>query len=285
MVLVDTTDPRPQHLLAPTFSEPLGRFVAMGSSRSFGRARAPGGADVVAPPLTEQLLRAVDNAVETRWAAARERARELPGNDRAERVEALTTKIRRELGAAGAASGGTAAIPGIGVGAVTATFALELGWSTMRLADLVLTIAAIHGHDRADVHERRMWVLSILTYRDGAAGMIAKLAAEAGESTGRSGTRRLTTASVKRINAAMGRAVVGKYGARRGVAALGRAVPFGVGALLGYGMNTRAVTATAKHAHAFFTEFPITLDAIDTDGEVIPRSIPLGPASTPEGST
>ncbi|MEP6298743.1 MAG: EcsC family protein, partial [Ilumatobacter sp.] len=231
----------------------------MASSRSFdnGRRRTVGESTVVGPPVAEQLVDAIDRAVETRWAAAQERARNLPGLDREERVDAVTARIRRELGAAGAASGGTAAIPGVGVGTVAATFAVELGWSTMRLADLILTIAAIHGHDRADVDERRMWVLSILTYRDGAAGMIAKLAAEMGETTTRRGTRRLTNASVRRINATMGRAVIAKYGARRGVAALGRAVPFGVGAVLGYGMNTRAVSITAKHAHGFFTEFPI----------------------------
>ena len=76
--------------------------------------------------------------------------------------------------------------------------------------------------------------------------------------------------------------MIAKYGSRRFVAALGRAVPFGVGAVLGYGMNTRAVTMTAKHAHSFFTDFPISMDAIDTDGVRVerttaPRSIPPGP--------
>lgn len=254
---------------------------------SFGGTsrRAPGETSIVGRPVAQQLIDAIDTAAETRWVAAQERARNLEGTDRQQRVEALTAKIRRELGAAGAASGGTSAIPGVGLGAAAATFAVELAWSTMRLADLILTIAAIHGHDRTSVEERRMWVLSILTYRQGAAGMIAKLAAEVGESSNRSGVRRLTTASVKRINATMGRAVVAKYGTRRGIAALGRAVPFGIGAVLGYGMNTRAVTMTAAHAHAFFTEFPITLDAIDTEGRVIPRSIPPGPGHPPEGTT
>ncbi len=256
-----------------------------GSRRQAGASARASSVSVVRRPVSDQLLEAVDKAVETRWTAAQERARALPGLDREQRVEAVTAKIRRELGAAGAASGGTAAIPGVGLGAATATFALELGWSTMRLADLILTIAAIHGHDRTSVDERRMWVLSILTYRDGAAGMVAKLAAEMGETSTRSGARRLTTRSVKRINATMGRAVVAKYGARRGVAALGRAVPFGIGAVLGYGMNTRVVSLTAGHAHSFFNEFPITIDAIDTQGRLIPRSIPRGPATAREGWT
>ncbi len=259
----------------------------MASPRSFGTRRSgrAGESTVVGRPVADMLVEAIDKAVETRWVAAQERARNLQGLDREQRVEAVTARIRRELGAAGAASGGTAAIPGVGTGTVAATFAAELGWSTMRLADLILTIAAIHGHDRADVDERRMWVLSILTYRDGAAGMIAKLAVDAGETTTRRGARRLTTTSVKRINATMGRAVMAKYGARRGVAALGRAVPFGVGAVLGYGMNTRAVTMTARHAHTFFTEFPITLDAIEADGRIVPQPIPLGPGTRPPDMT
>jgi hypothetical protein len=235
--------------------------------------RPEGSISVVRESFSAQLLDAVDKAVVTRWAAAQDRARELPG-DRDERVEAVTARIRRELGVAGAASGGTAAIPGVGFGTASATFVVELSWSTLRLADLILTVAAIHGHDRADVEERRMWVLSILTYREGAAGMVTKLAQEMAQSSTQTGVRRLSPRMMKRINTSMGRAVVAKFGARRGVAALGRAVPFGIGAVLGYGMNSKAVTITAKHAHAFFTEYPIALDAIDTEGQIIPRHRP-----------
>src|SRR6056297_3092818 len=195
-------------------------------------------------PVVSQLLDAIDRAVETRWSAAQLRARQFEGG-REERVDAATAKIRRELGATGAASGGTAAIPGVGLGTVAASFAVELGWSTVRLADLILTIGVIHGHDRADVDERRLWVLSVLTYRDGAAGAVAKLAAEwTGSPAGR-GARRLTHRTIRQMNSTIGASVIAKYGSRRFVAALGRAVPFGIGAVLGYGMNTRAVTMTA----------------------------------------
>lgn len=245
--------------------------------------RTPGSSSVVRDPVVTQLLEAIDRAVETRWAAARARARQFDG-DREQRVEAVTAKIRRELGAAGAASGGTAAIPGVGMGTVAASFAVELGWSTVRLADLILTIAAIHGHDRAELDERRMWVLSILTYRDGAAGAVAKLATELTGSPAERGARQLTHRTIRQINSSIGAAVVAKYGSRRIVAALGRAVPFGVGAVLGYGMNTRAATMTAKHAHSFFTDFPIAMAAIDTDGIRVDRptdsrSLPPDPRS------
>ena len=56
-----------------------------------------------------------------------------------------------------------------------------------------------------------------------------------------------------------------RLGTRAGVAAIGRAVPFGVGAAIGYGINSRTVGVVSGHAHDFFTEFPLALHAIDVD--------------------
>ena len=216
-------------------------------------------------PVTTQLLDTVDRAVESRWAAARQRAIDVPGVDRDERIDAVTASIRRELGLAGAAAGGTAAVPGVGIGTATAAFMVELGWTTVRLADLILTIASIHGHDRAGFEERRLWVLSILTYRDRAATVVAQLAGDLAGTRNRSGLPRLSNRSLQRINSTIGRTIVARYGTRRGVAAVGRAVPFGIGAALGYGINARAVSLTAQHAHSFFSHFPIDIGAIDVD--------------------
>jgi hypothetical protein len=226
--------------------------------------RRAGSANLVRASVGQQLISAVDRAATTRWDAARLRAGELQG-PRDEQVAVITARVRRELGLAGAASGGTAAVPGVGLATVTAAFAAELGWSTVRLTDMIMTIAAIHGHDRATFEERRMWVLSILAYRDGAAGMLAKLVGEVAEASSRTSMRRLSERSIQKINASVARVVVRRYGTRAGVAAIGRAVPFGVGAALGYGINTRSVTLVSEHAHHFFTEFPIALTAIDVN--------------------
>jgi hypothetical protein len=226
--------------------------------------RRAGTADLVRASVGQQLIAGVDRAATTRWDAARQRAGELQG-PRDEQVAVVTSRIRRELGLAGAASGGTAAVPGIGLVTTTAAFAAELGWTTVRLTDLIMTIAAIHGHDRATFEERRMWVLSILAYRDGAAGVLTKLVAEFAEASGRGSMRRLSERSIQRINASVARVVVRRYGTRAGVAAVGRAVPFGVGAALGYGINSRTVAVVSENTHAFFTDFPIALDAIDVE--------------------
>ncbi|WP_148288512.1 hypothetical protein [Ilumatobacter nonamiensis] len=226
--------------------------------------RRAGTASVVRATLAQQLIGSVDRATATRWEAAQERADRLEGT-RDERVAAVTKSIRREVALAGAASGGTAAVPGVGLGTASAAFAVELAWTTVRLCDLIMTIAVIHGHGRAGLEERRMWILSILTYRDGAAGILAGFVAELAETSGRNGVRRISERTMQRINATVGRVVVGKYGKRAGVAAVGRAVPFGVGAALGYGINSRAVSTVSGHAHSFFSEFPIALEAIDVE--------------------
>ena len=226
--------------------------------------RRAGTDNIVRATVGQQLISGVDRAATTRWDAARQRAGELQG-PRDEQVAVVTARIRRELGLAGAASGGTAAVPGIGLVTTTAAFAAELGWSTVRLTDLVMTIAVIHGHDRASFEERRMWVLSILAYRDGAAGILAKLMTEFAAAPGHGSVRRLSERSVQRINASVARVVVRRYGTRAGVAAVGRAVPFGVGAAIGYGINSRTVAVVSGHTHTFFTDFPIALSAIDVE--------------------
>lgn len=226
--------------------------------------RRVGAATVVRESLGQQLIQSVDRATATRWQAAQERADALEGT-RDEQVATVTRNIRREVALAGAASGGTAAVPGVGLGTAAAAFAVELAWTTVRLCDLIMTIAVIHGHGRAGLEERRMWILSILTYRDGAAGILAGFVAELAETSGRRGVRRLSERTMQRVNASVARVVVGKYGKRAGVAAVGRAVPFGIGAALGYGVNRRAVSTVGEHAHRFFSEFPIALEAIDVE--------------------
>ncbi len=88
------------------------------------------------------VVHAIDKAVDTRWDAARERAARVTGSTIDEQVTALGKTFARELGAAGAVAGGTAAVPGIGTGAAVAASLTELGYFTLRSSELVLTIGA-----------------------------------------------------------------------------------------------------------------------------------------------
>ena len=123
--------------------------------------------------IATRMISTIDDVSANRWDAAVERARALPGTIRPEKVQALTDQFARELGAAGAAAGVAAAAPAGGTMATLAATPAELAWFTARAGDLILTMAALHGHPNPSVDERRAWVLAVLIYggsaRDGLA--------------------------------------------------------------------------------------------------------------------
>ncbi|HEX2192352.1 MAG TPA: EcsC family protein [Acidimicrobiales bacterium] len=202
------------------------------------------------------LLEAVDRAAETRWDAARRRAGAAAGVTVEERAQAVTRAFSRELAVAGAATGGAAAVPGVGTATAMAATAADLGWFTLRIADLILTIAALHGHDRATVEERRAWILSVLAFGEGSAAGFARMAGEVGQDLGRKAVSRIPAGALRAINRKLGRSLVTRFGARRGAISLGRVLPFGIGAAVGGSANYMSVQAIGRHADSFFRSLP-----------------------------
>jgi hypothetical protein len=211
------------------------------------------------------LLDAVDRAATTRWDAAVRRAAGLRGHERSgaaagatteERVAAVTRAFARELAVAGAATGGAAAVPGVGTATAMAATAADLGWFTLRVADLILTIAALHGHQRATVEERRAWILSVLAFGEGSTAGFARMAGEVGQDLGRKAVGRIPPAALRAINRKLGRSVLTRFGARRGAVTLGRVLPFGIGAAVGGSANYMSVSAIGRQADVFFRSLP-----------------------------
>lgn len=225
-------------------------------------------ASTAKPTLGQRVLDAVDEGVERRWEPARLRAASTAGATLDGRVIDVTQSFRRELGLAGAAVGGTAAVPGVGIGTSTAAFVAELGWSTVRLSDLILTIAALHGRSDVSTDERRLWVLSILTYGDSAASKVARLTGELGMTVGPQASQRIPAETIRQMNNRLGCMILSRYGSRRGALAIGRMVPFGIGAALGYGLNAYVVKSTARHAHRYFVDPPHQSDRLRQSHQV-----------------
>ncbi len=202
------------------------------------------------------VLRAVDAAVERRWSAAVDRAAGATGETVDERIRHVCRSFASELGMVGAAAGGVAASPGVGTAAAVGAIAAELSVATTRQADLILTIAALHGHEEASVEERRAWILAVLVFGDGAANGLSSIAAETGKGLGKRATSAIPTSSLQKINRALGRQVVTKYGTKRGALAVGRLLPFGFGAAIGGSSNYVLVRALGRHTDRFFREMP-----------------------------
>lgn len=210
----------------------------------------------------EIVVAGVDRVVTQRWEGAR-RAAERTMGTREERVAQLKRTFSRELGTMGAAAGAAAAVPVVGTAASLSTAVAELSWFTLRASDLILAIAAVHGHTGPSVEERRAWVLSILAFGDSAATAFTKLAGEAGKGLGARATARIPAEVLRRMNRSFGRTIVTKYGTRRGAIALGRALPLGIGAVIGGSANYALARAIGRQADSFFAALPPALPVGD----------------------
>lgn len=213
--------------------------------------------------LATKLLTTVDDVSANRWEAARSRAAELPGAIRPEKVQALSNQFARELGMAGAAAGAAAAAPTVGTMATIAATTAELAWFTARAGDLVLTMAALHGHPNPTIDERRAWVLAVLIYGGSARDGLSRAINEASTGITLAGEHRIPLATLQTANRLMARRMVRRYGTRRGVAALGRLIPLGLGAVIGGTTNYVAIRALVRSADEFFQRLPYS--AIDAD--------------------
>lgn len=201
---------------------------------------------------------AIDKAVERRYDGAvsfvDELRRKRPSAEPAELADEVIRRVRKELVTVGATMGGAAAVPGAGIGTALATAGVDITATFTRIAEMVMRIGACYGHDRADVEERRLWVLTSLIGVTGAQQVVAKTGVEVSKGLGAKAVGKVSGAQLRRVNAALGRTVITKYGTKRGAIALGRAAPFGIGAIVGGGANHLLVTAAGKHAKAFFDE-------------------------------
>src|SRR5665213_580759 len=215
--------------------------------------------------IGKAVLAAVDDAIERRWSHANEHAANIEGDSIDARVAKLARSFAQELGTVGAVTGASAAVPAFGTGVAISAGVTECGWFAVRSSELILTIAALHGHTQSTVEERRAWILSILVFGNGASEGFTKLAGEVGKGLGTKATTRIPISVLRGINSSAGRTIVTKYGTKRGVVALGTALPFGIGAAVGGGANYAIVQLLARHANKFFKTLPYaSVDPIET---------------------
>jgi hypothetical protein len=205
------------------------------------------------------MLTGVDRAVDKRWDHARAVAAGTIGSVEERIVQAKRAYIR-EMTAIGAAAGGAAAVPGVGTVGAAGTAAAEFGWFATRSADLVLVVAAIHGHTAATIEQRKAWILAVLAFGEAAAGGFTQVAGEAGQGLGHKLVGKIPGSKLAAINRTIGRTVVTKYGTKRGAVALGRVLPFGIGAAIGGSANYAFAKALAAQADRFFQQVPLPLD-------------------------
>lgn len=194
----------------------------------------------VPPPVERALDAALDKALAIQRPVvqgylARVRARR-PDARPAEVVDQLERRYRTAVMGIGAASGGAAALPGVGTATSIAAGAAEIGAFVSATAMYVLALAELHSVPVSDPEVRRALVLAALV---GEVGTVAidGTSVEAGSSWAHVLGRRGSKESLGGLNGRLGRLLLTRFGARQGALLLGRAVPFGIGAGIGAAGN------------------------------------------------
>ncbi|HEX7134704.1 MAG TPA: EcsC family protein [Iamia sp.] len=205
-----------------------------------------------ADEITRTVLDAVHTAAESRWVPAQERAAELFGVTHEQKLIAVRKHFQREMVGLGTATGAVAALPGAGTATAISVGLADIGWVTVRNADLIFTIAALHGHTEAEVEQRTAWVLAVLVFGDAAAASYEALARELGKKA----ASVATSATMKKMNKAMAKKVFKSYGTKKGVLALGKALPFGIGAVFGGTASYKSLKVVIHDADLFFRQIP-----------------------------
>jgi hypothetical protein len=232
-------------------------------------------------PVPEPVERALDAALDKALAIQRpvvqsylarmhERHREASP---AEVIEQLERRYRMAVVGIGAASGGAAALPGVGTAASVATGAAEIAAFVSATAMYVLALAELHDIPVSDPEVRRALVLAALV---GEAGTIAidGTAVEAGSTWAQVLGRRASKESLGGLNGRLGKLLLTRFGARQGALLVGRAVPFGIGAGIGAAGNAALARGVIRAARRTFGPPPKRFR-----GRVIDVPVPKDPAS------
>lgn len=167
----------------------------------------------------------------------------------------------------GAASGGTAALPGLGTGASLATGAAEIAAFISATAMFVLALAEVHGVPVSDPQVRRALVLTVLL------GDVGAAAVAGGDIEAKHWAHVLGRTSskdkVKGINGRLAHLLVTRFGVRQTALVAGRALPFGIGAGVGAVGNAALGRSTINSARRAFGPAPSRFPGrvVDVDAE------------------
>ncbi|MRH92804.1 hypothetical protein GFY24_36215 [Nocardia sp. SYP-A9097] len=183
--------------------------------------------------LFDKSLISADKLVSSRVKRIRERHPEATD---AQLVKKLETTFLSTVVASGAATGGAAAVPGVGTVAAVATMGADTSWFLTASIAHVLSVLRVHGIHLTDLEHQKAVVLTVLV-GGGGSNFMGKAAGRTGAHLGKLLTNSIPAATLKSVNKVLGVNFVTKFGAKQGVLVLGKAAPFGIGMAIGAGGN------------------------------------------------
>lgn len=171
----------------------------------------------------------------------------------------LERRYMAAVSAIGAASGGVAAVPGVGTAAALATGLAEVAGFVEATALYTLATAEVHGIRTDDPEVRRALVLAVLLGEAGMAAIEAEGVAAA--HWGPVLTHGVNRELIGRLNNTLMRHLGARFGVRQGALFLGRALPLGIGVGVGAAGNLALARGAIKSVRRAFgrppAQFPV----------------------------
>lgn len=200
----------------------------------------PDGDEIEAKPDTAGLMKIFDRSLISADKLVAERVDRLrerhPEASAGQLVKKLETTFVSAVVASGAATGGAAAVPGVGTAAVVATVGVDTSWFLTASIAHVLSVLRVHGIQLTDLEHQKAVVLTVLAGGGGSTFM-GKAAGRTGAHLGKLLTNSVPAATLRSINRVLGVNFVTKWGTRQGILVIGKAAPFGIGMAIGAGGN------------------------------------------------
>jgi hypothetical protein len=184
-----------------------------------------------------------------------DRWRTRPGATPATVIRAIERRYQSAVSAIGAASGGVAAVPGVGTAAALATGLAEIGAFVEATALYTLSTAEVYGISTEDREVRRALVLAVLLGEAGMAAIEAEGVASAHWAPVL--THGVNRELIGRLNQSLMRHFGTRFGARQGALFLGRALPLGIGVGVGVAGNLALARAAIKSVRRAFGPAPV----------------------------
>jgi len=221
------------------------------------------------------FLAGTDEAVAARYHGALHRVERLRGDhpdwDDDRVAEHLVTRYLAEVTLSGAAAGGAAAMPGVGLATGLAATAADMAWYGWATARLVLSVAAAYGVDIAHPEVRRAYVLGVLAGDEAAVA----LASQVGASIEMYGQHALTA-----VNSRLARVIVLRLSTRLATSRALTLIPVGIGAAAGAGVNYVLGRDLAHRTVAMFRSLaaarppaPVTLSGSAVHRRPLPEAL------------
>lgn len=176
-----------------------------------------------------------------------------PDISKKELIAKLERRYISEVTSSGAASGGAAALPGVGTLVGIGTAFGDAGvFMTSTIVHVFSMLKAIDA-ELNDVDHERALILTILCGGSNAP-IVQQIAGRVGPHWAKQLLDKIPGESLRLINKALGRNFVTKYGTKQGIVVLGKIFPFGIGAVVGGGLNYLFGRGMIKVTRMTFTD-------------------------------